>query len=129
MMLFAMSVSRLLPDFGFAVAMNRVVPVRIAALSSSAAISSVTMLRCAKIQDRWNTPSDGSRTIQKQLTTRIASANPGGARHKLRRKAYENVVPHVSSGGIDKRRHCRRSGRRRTDGTGIPTGKHLRGEA
>jgi hypothetical protein len=36
------SISRLLPDFGFAVAMNRVVPVRIGALSSSSAISSVT---------------------------------------------------------------------------------------
>jgi hypothetical protein len=30
MMLFAVSISRLLPDFGFAVAMNRVMPVRIA---------------------------------------------------------------------------------------------------
>jgi hypothetical protein len=36
------SISPLLPDFGFAVAMNRGVPVRIGALSSSSAISSVT---------------------------------------------------------------------------------------
>jgi hypothetical protein len=36
------SVSRLLPDFGFAVAMNRVLRVGIGALSSSSAISSVT---------------------------------------------------------------------------------------
>jgi hypothetical protein len=42
MMLFAVSVSRLLPDFGFAVAMDWVVPVGIGALSSSSAISSVT---------------------------------------------------------------------------------------
>jgi hypothetical protein len=126
-MLFAVSVSRLLPDFGFAVAMNRVVPVGIDALSSSSAISSARGFRIAGMR------SDGSRSIQKQLTTWIASANPGGARHKLRRKSHENVaqnvVPHVSSGGIDKRRHCRRFGRRRTDATGIPTGKHLRGEA
>jgi hypothetical protein len=38
MMLFAVSVSRLLPDFSLAVAMNRVVPVGIGALSSSSAI-------------------------------------------------------------------------------------------
>jgi hypothetical protein len=36
------SVSRLLPDFGFAVAISRVVPVGIGVLSSSSAISSVT---------------------------------------------------------------------------------------
>jgi hypothetical protein len=109
-----------------------VVPVGIGALSSSPAISSVVgfMPRCAKIQNRWNAPSDGSRSIQKQLITRIASANPGGTRRKLRGKAHENVAQnvHVSSGGIDKRRQYRRFGRRRT-ATGIPTGKRLRGEA
>jgi hypothetical protein len=46
-MLFAVIVSRLLPDFGCAVAMNRVVPVGIDALSSSSAISSVTGFRIA----------------------------------------------------------------------------------